>query len=132
MLAQAVVLLSGVRLALKFVTVTRLQGLAESKLPDHPGDEHLSAERIAWIVRVAAEKGPYFARCLEQSLVLNWLLRRRGVDAHILFGARKLNEQMEAHAWVEVNGATLDADEGAFRDFLPMHEPFARNQMRRP
>ncbi len=127
LLAQATVLLSAVRLALKVVTVNRLQGFAESKLTAQRKNEPLSAERIAWIVRVAAEKGPHYARCLEQSLVLNWLLRRRGVDAHIMFGARKLNEQMEAHAWVEVNGATLDEDEGMYRDFLPINEPLARN-----
>ena len=127
LLAQATVLLSAVRLALKFVTVNRLQGFAESKLPRQRSNEDLSAERMAWIVRVAAEKGPHVARCLEQSLVLTWLLRRRGVDAHLMFGARKLNEQMEAHAWVEVNGSALEADEGVYRDFLPINGPLARN-----
>jgi transglutaminase superfamily protein len=59
----------------------------------------------------------YRFKCLDQSLVLGWLLRRQGVDARILFGARKEDNQMEAHAWVEVGGMGVSDDEGEHQRF---------------
>ena len=135
MLLRATVLLSAVRLGLKFLTITRLQQIGlqpeRVRLVEAKGRlssaTRLSPQNIARLVRVAAEHGPYHAKCLEQSLVLHWLLRRQGVDARILFGARKDEEQMLAHAWVEVNGEALNEDNGVHRHFLPFDEVLANN-----
>jgi len=60
--------------------------------------------------------------CLESSIALWWLLRRRSFDAVLQIGGRKEREQFEAHAWVECNktaiGSTADGHSGyeAFRD----------------
>lgn len=40
-------------------------------------------------------------------MVLWWLLRRRQIAAELRIGARKLEGQFEAHAWVEYAGAML-------------------------
>lgn len=74
------------------------------------------------MVRVAAQRGLCRAKCLEQSLVLRWLLWRQGIDARIFFGARKEDEQMQAHAWVEVDGISLDDDNDAHQRFSPFEE----------
>lgn len=146
-LVQAVVLLPAVHCALRFVTITRLRLLGVRTLtgsrPGSPApmpfrlhnsesevasiDFPLSPETIARLVRVAAERGPYRAKCLEQSLVLRWILQRQGIDARILFGARKEDEQMQAHAWVEVNGVALSEDNGVYQDFSPLDELVAGN-----
>jgi hypothetical protein len=45
------------------------------------------------------------ARCLGRSLVLWFLLRRRGIDAELLIGAETQRRgALSAHAWVEVAG----------------------------
>jgi hypothetical protein len=145
-LVQAAVLLPAVRCALRFVTTTRLQLLGvrtltgsgpgrPTPLPSRPPDSETEAhnielpqttgrspETIARMVRIAAEHGLYRAKCLEQSLVLRWLLQRQGIDARIVFGARKDDEQMQAHAWVEVNGVALSEDNGVYQDFSPLDE----------
>jgi len=145
-LVQAAVLLPTVLFVLKFVTVARLQLFGVRKVTSFrrrsptplrsrpPNTEAetpsidlrltngLSAETIARLVRIAAERGPYRAKCLEQSLVLRWLLLRQGIDARIVFGARKDDEQMQAHAWVEVNGVALSEDNGVYQDFSPLDE----------
>jgi hypothetical protein len=118
LLFQAAVLLPAVHLALNFVTVTWLQKFGAgtqraAKLP------RLSPQATARIVGLAARRGLYGGKCLEQSLVLHWLLRRQGIDARILFGARKEDEQMQAHAWVEVNGESLDENTDTHRQFSP-------------
>jgi hypothetical protein len=118
---QAGALLLVVQLALRFVTVGRLQQVCARR--KRAGmDDILAPDIIARLVRVAAERGPCRARCLPQALVLHWLLQRRGVASRIVFGARKADEQMQAHAWVEVNGVTLSQDHGVYRDFSALDD----------
>ncbi len=125
LLLQAAVLLLTVHLALKFTTVARLQRLGAAGEPMAGG---LSPQTISRLVRIAAEHGPYRAMCLEQSLVLHWLLRRQGIDARILFGTRKEDDRTEAHAWVEVDQMSLDEDDDIHRGFAPFQELAALNK----
>jgi hypothetical protein len=60
------------------------------------------AERSARAVAVAAAFFPGRAICLEQSVALYLLLRRRGVAAVLRIGAQPY--PFQAHAWVEVDG----------------------------
>ena len=48
-----------------------------------------SAEAIARMAAAAARNFFFETNCLEQSLVLWWLLRRRGIAAELRIGARK-------------------------------------------
>jgi hypothetical protein len=50
------------------------------------------------------------------------MLCRDGIDARIIFGARKRNNEMQAHAWVEVNGVSLDEDNDKNQPFSPFEE----------
>jgi Transglutaminase-like superfamily len=117
LLLEAAVLLPTVRLALNFVPVARLQKFGRPAEP-RSLPPRLQPQATARMVRIAARHGLYRAKCLEQSLVLRWLLQRQGISAQILFGARKQEERMEAHAWVEVNGESLD-------DYHDLHRPFS-------
>jgi hypothetical protein len=77
------------------------------------------AQRAARLVAAAAAEGLYRANCLEQSLTLWWLLQRRGVACQLRIGVRKQAERLEAHAWVEFDGAILNDGEGIHRHFSP-------------
>jgi hypothetical protein len=68
-------------------------------------DAGLTAES-ARVVITAAAFYPRRAMCLEQSLALFILLRRRGVDAQLKFGIQTL--PFSAHAWVEVDGMPVN------------------------
>jgi transglutaminase superfamily protein len=61
--------------------------------------------------------------CLEQSLVLWWLLRRRGISAELRIGARKERERFEAHAWVEVDSVVLNNSGVEHLHFIPFDGP---------
>ena len=120
-LARAAVLLPAVRLALHFITVSRLKDFGS--LADHDlRSSQLPPEATARLVRIAAQRGLYRHRCLDQSLVLAWLLRRQGIDARIVFGARREDEQTEIHAWVEVDGVAIGEDDGVNHGFSPLEE----------
>ena len=98
---------------------------AESQSTGHsfaPGDGQVTSQRarvIARIVRIAARHGIYRANCLQQSLVLWWLLRRDRIDSDIRFGARKEELQLKAHAWVECFGIVLNEDGDVHQRFSP-------------
>lgn len=119
LLVQSAVLLPIVHLALKFISVARLQGLV-TRAMRAPRPRQISPQATARMVRIAAHRGLYHFKCLDQSLVLGWLLRRHGTDARIVFGARKEDNQMEAHAWVEVDGLALNDD--IHQHFSPFEE----------
>lgn len=121
LLVQAAVLLPAVRVALHFVTVVQLKDF-EARAGRGARSRQLPPQATARMVRVAARRGLTRAKCLEQSLVLRWLLLRQGIDARIFFGARKKAEQMQAHAWVEVDGISLDEDHDIHRPFSPFEE----------
>ena len=79
------------------------------------------AKRIARLGAVTASNVFFRTSCLEYSLVLCRLLRRRGMNATLRIGARKEADRFEAHAWVEMAGNVVDGGGGTehlhFRPF---------------
>lgn len=84
------------------------------------GDEVLmEARRAARTMGMAGRHLFFKPTCLERSLALWWMLRRRGIETELRIGARKDRGNLEAHAWLELNGAVLNDDGGEYRDFKP-------------
>ena len=83
------------------------------------------SKRLANLATATARRFFLRTNCLEQSLVIWFLLRRRGASPALRFGGRKDGAQFEAHAWVESESVVLN-DEGSVRqDFIPF-EPLER------
>jgi hypothetical protein len=78
---------------------------------------------IARMEAAAARNIFLHANCLEQSLVLWWLLRRRGIDAALRLGARKESGTFEAHAWVEWDGEVVNLADREHQHFAPFENP---------
>jgi hypothetical protein len=120
-LAQALVLLPLTALALRWLGLRRWQS-ALARLAPRGGDRAVSgddrAHATARMVQAAARYGPCRANCLQQSLVLWWLLRRRGVASVLRIGVRKGEGRLEAHAWVEHRGQALN-DQDVGRRYVP-------------
>lgn len=60
------------------------------------------------LINAAANNGPGTSTCLSRSLLLCWLLRRRGVDTDLRIGVRIEGDQLKAHAWVEYQGVPIN------------------------
>jgi hypothetical protein len=73
------------------------------------GHTDLIDRYVAWM-DIAARNLPWRTRCLERSLALAALLRRRGIPAELRLGVRGAGASMEAHAWVEVLGGAINDD----------------------
>jgi hypothetical protein len=92
-----------------------------------------TAKLVASVVNSAAKHGIYRANCLERSLTLWWLLRRRGINTALRIGVRKYDSKFEAHAWIEYQNDVLNdsndvseqysAFNGHFSDILPVGIP---------
>ena len=77
------------------------------------------ARRIAQLETATAESLFFRTNCLERSLVLCRMLRRRGMKADLRIGGRKKANRFEAHAWVELDGIGLDGGAAEHLRFVP-------------
>ena len=81
------------------------------------------ARPIARAVELAARHIFYRPSCLEESLVLWWLLRIRSIRSELRVGGRKAEDRFEAHAWVECGGAVLSRAGEGHLHFVPFDGP---------
>ena len=85
----------------------------------NPASDANSVGEISRLAAATARHLPFRTNCLEQSLVLCWLLERRGIPADLRIGARKEADRFEAHAWVEVAGLAVDPGNEQHVHFVP-------------
>lgn len=78
--------------------------------------DRTTLDASARAVVAAAILIPGRIECLEQSLALWYLLRRRGVGAELTFGMRQY--PFGAHAWVTYQGEPLNEDREALRHYV--------------
>jgi hypothetical protein len=78
-----------------------------------------NAREIARIQAAVARHLSFHATCLEQSLVLWWLLARRGIATALRIGARRESGRFEAHAWVELGNMALNDSGETHMHFAP-------------
>ena len=77
-------------------------------------------------VNIAARHTPFPVTCLTRSLLLVWLLHRRGVASDLRIGVRLTQGMFDAHAWVECEGVPVNdrpdvnAQFASFGDLIPL------------
>lgn len=71
------------------------------------------------LTNLAARRSPFPATCLTRSLLLEWMLRRRGVPAQLRIGVRLAQGSLDAHAWVEVAGEPINDEPDIACRFAP-------------
>ena len=106
----SMVLVPAVQISLRFRgfnrTASALAARSERRaVPTEPALVRPAAEAVGLV----AGRSVIGARCLGRSLVLWFLLRRRGVDAELVVGAdMPRGGEFSAHAWVEVAGEPVN------------------------
>ncbi len=96
-----------------------LARLVPAPAEQEPQNSRARAALTARMVRAASREGLRRANCLEQSLVLWWLLRRQDLAAELRIGVRKQAARFEAHAWVVHDGLVLNDSEDIHRHYSP-------------
>lgn len=105
---------------------TEAQGAADRIGPANAVPEAAMsyALRLGRLARIAGRYVPTNGSCLRQSLLVWWLLRRKGVPAELCIGVRK-QEGLAAHAWVEVAGQPVNDAPDVAERFAPFHGSIA-------
>jgi hypothetical protein len=58
-------------------------------------------DNVRWAVERAARAVPWRAVCFQKGLALQWMLRRRGIDALLHYGVGHGDRgELQAHVWV--------------------------------
>ena len=70
-------------------------------------------------VNIAARYTPFRATCLTRSILLGWLLLRRGVPSDLRIGVRLTKGALDAHAWVECGGVPVNDSPDVGSQFAP-------------
>lgn len=129
-LLQAMVLLPLMALGIRILGLHRIQAVLAWLAPLAGGRAEIEgegiwqqADMIARLVTVAAWHGPYSPNCLQRSLTLWWLLRRRAIPSDLYIGVRKRANQFEAHAWVEHENRVLNDATDIRRQFISFDRP---------
>ncbi len=137
LLAQALPMFPLTGAALRVVGFNRWQSAllrlspVDKKIPQEQNEKLIEKARmVARIVRIASRWGPYRANCLQESLILWWLLRRRRIESRLRFGARKEAGRMEAHAWVEFMDLALNDSQDVEMRFSPFDRDIASAEAR--
>lgn len=83
----------------------------------NPARQLILAEHLQRLVRYAAQLHPISMTCLDKSLTLQKILSKRNIPAQIKIGARKIEDTLYAHAWVEVNGKPIGESDDIAQKF---------------
>ncbi len=86
------------------------RAIARGSTPVRAADRYPGKfEPLVWAIEAAARRLPWRTMCIEQGLAAQRMLRRRGVDARLHYGARNDHSasRVEAHVWVTVDGAPI-------------------------
>lgn len=75
--------------------------------------------QVGQLVNAAARHSIFPATCLTRSLLLEWMLRRRGVAATLRVGVQGHASGIKAHAWVECDGVPLNEKPDIASEFAP-------------
>jgi hypothetical protein len=119
---EALAVVVAVRMGLWLLPFQKLRVLV-TEVGQRPIRSHrsnsLPIDRIAWAVRATSQYVPQ-ATCLTQALSGQVLLARRGHPTRLRIGvAKKSQEGLGAHAWLECEGRIVLGDHGSLAVYTP-------------
>ncbi len=131
-LVRAGALLPAAGMALRLLTFRSIRsGMQQRALRRMHGRRRpVSPERAAYLVALAARYSPWKPTCLEQSLVLYYLLRKTGVEVRFVIGTTTPPTGFAAHAWVEHSGRVLGAQpEDGYQELVSVENAAIRQNL---
>lgn len=119
-LVLALVLLPLFAVLLRLSSPARLLSRIDAGGSPEPG-ALASALALARPVNLVAAR--LRATCLTRSLVLHWILARRGIGAELKVGVRNEGGGLHAHAWLECGGVPVNDTVHGVQGFVRLELP---------
>ncbi len=118
-LIEAAFWLTTARLAISLLTFRRLGKLASMSTygPEPLQQKRLTdLYRIRWALLACSRVAPWRAKCFEQGLAAQFMLRRRGIPSVLYYGAAPDDQRgLSAHVWVSDGDINVVGSEVASR-----------------
>jgi len=114
LIVEAVLALAAAAVAVAFMRYRNTVRFGARPLPVGLRHPRGKIDEILWSVKAVSVRVPWRAMCFERGLALQYMLRRRGHDARLIYGAR-LNQDsdLDAHVWVKLDERILIGGETA-------------------
>jgi len=129
-LAEALIALAIARVAMALLPFRRIAvwlGTAGAETPATASAEEIHiAQEIGWAVGTLGRRVPWDGRCMAQALAASVMLRRRGLEGTVSFGARTGAAGFEAHAWLRLGPCVVTG--GPAHQSFKTFTTFARRQ----
>ena len=107
LLVEAVLALAAASAAIRFRSFKRAIKMGSRPLTGQQALDDITGD-VRWAVETAARNVPWRAMCIQQGLALQWMLRRRGIDARLHYGIAKDEAgELQAHVWVAAGGSVV-------------------------
>lgn len=107
---EASIVLQAVTLMLRWLKVRTVLKILHILLQRPKRPKRVESQILAAFVRELSQESWLDVQCLEESILVWYLLKRQGQDVHLRFGTNLVQGQFSAHAWVEEQGAPVTAD----------------------
>jgi hypothetical protein len=119
-LVEAALLLGVARTALRLLPFRTILRLTDGVEPRSGADAGRLARRV-WAIEIMGNRLFPTNPCLTQAILVQALMRRAGQDTRLRIGVRREGrETLEAHAWVERDGAILIGRKEAEQGYVPL------------
>ena len=123
LIAEALIALAIAALLVALLPFRRIAAFAGRPLARRPAAGVNEAEAIAqirWAVGACARRVPWRAKCFEQGLAAQGMLRRRSIPATLHYGVgKRADEGLVAHVWVRAGPSDVIGCENS-ADFSEM------------
>lgn len=96
-----------VTLVLPFRRLAASMSAVRSPRSLRPGERAAMIASVAQAISRVAGHLPFRTVCLQQAIAAQYMLRRRGIETRVQFGARFADGQLQAHAWVTDAGSIV-------------------------
>jgi len=79
------------------------------------------ADTLAWALRAARRRLPFYATCFGEAVAAESLFRRYGYTPVMRVGAMRREGAFRAHAWLELDGVVVvGGPESVVREYKPL------------
>ena len=106
LLLESVLWLTIASLAIAILPFPRIAAIASRRplVISHEGGNEDLVGRIRWAIAAASSRVPWRAVCFQQGLAAHLMLRRRGINSVLYYGAAHTTDStLAAHVWVRAD-----------------------------